>query len=193
MICSGTTTTLLGRIREGGSQDDWKALVTRYWRVIFGYARLYGLSEADAEDFTQDLLVELTRVLPEFDYNREHGAFRGYLRTITRRRLVDRLRATRPEVSELFANESQNKEVGYWWETEWDRAMLRQCLDEASSAVEPKTFQAFQLFVLKEWDSNRVADFLGLSIDSVYQAKARVIRHANAVYERLQQEEGGHD
>ena len=188
MLGSGTT-SLLGRIREGGGQDDWKVLVARYWRVIFGYARHHGLSETDAEDFTQDLLVELTRVLPEFDYNKEHGTFRAYLRTITSRRLIDRLRATRPELIPSLTHEPQSKEVERWWEKEWRQAMLRQCLDETSTAVEPKTFQVFQLLVINGMPPKEVASFLDISIDSVYQAKARVTKHARMVFERLQQEE----
>ncbi len=192
MIESGTT-TLLGRIRDGGSQDDRKALVARYWRVIFGYARLHGFNEADAEDFTQDLLMELTRVLPKFDYQKSHGTFRAYLRTITRRRLIDRIRAIRPDLYETFEHEMYTKETEQWWEIEWNRAMLRQCLDEATLAVEPKTFQAFQLLVINEWPPKQVGEFLNLSIESVYQAKVRVAKHTRTVFLRLEQEEDNYD
>ncbi len=183
------TTSLLGRIREGGSQADWKAFVARYWRVIFGYARRHGLSDADAEDFTQDVLVELTRVLPEFEYKKQHGAFRSYLRTIVRRRLIDRMRSTDHRASEFGLTNLASVEDEQWWETEWRRALLRQCLDEASSAVEPRTFQAFQLLLINEWSPKRVAGFLDLSIDSVYQARVRVSKLARKTLDRIQSEE----
>lgn len=191
MIGSGTT-SLLGRIRDGGSQDDWKALVARYWRVVFGYARRFGLSDADAEDFTQDVLVELVRVLPKFEYKKSHGSFRAYMRTITGRRLIDRLRAEHPELVVSFTEEMQGEDVKQWWETEWHRAMLRQCLYETGNSLEPKTFQAFQLVVINGMPPKEVASFLDISIDSVYQAKARVTKHARMVFERLQQEEDDH-
>jgi len=183
------TTSLLGRIREGGSQADWKAFVARYWRVIFGYARRHGLSDADAEDFTQDVLIELTRILPEFEYKKQHGVFHSYLRTITRRRLIDRMRSSNRQVSSSILPEPESIESEQWWETEWRRAILRQCLDEAATAVEPKTFQAFQLLVINGWNPKQVAEFLELSIDSVYQAKVRVSKHARMVLDRIHCEE----
>lgn len=188
MIVPGTT-SLLGRIREGGTQADWKAFVARYWRVIFAYARRYGLNSADAEDFTQDILIELTRVLPDFEYKKQHGAFRSLLRTITRRRLIDRMRANNHSNSESDVAHLATVEDDQWWETEWRRGVLRQCLDETSSVVEPRTFQAFQLLLINDWSPKQVAEFLDLSIDSVYQAKARESKLARKTFDRIQSEE----
>lgn len=62
-------------------------------------------------------------------------------------------------------------------------------LDDASRSVEPRTYQAFQLVVLDGWSAKRAAEFLDMSMDSVYQAKARVLRCAREVVERVQREE----
>lgn len=188
MLAPGTT-SLLERIRHGAVPEDWRVLVERYWRSVYAFGRRHGLDGADAEDFTQDVLIELTRILPGFEYDCSRGPFRSFLLTLCRRRLVDRLRADRgKEASGLLDEEAASDEVA-WWEREWRRSMLRACLDEAARAVEPRTFQAFQLVVIEGWPAKRAAAFLDLSVDSVYQAKARVLRHARGTYEAMHEED----
>jgi len=41
--------------------------------------------------------------------------------------------------------------------------------------VEPRTFEAFRLFVLEEWPAKRVASHLQVSEDVVYQSKSRIL------------------
>lgn len=192
MLTAGTT-SLLQRIRDGATQDDWRALVARYWRVIYAYGQRQGLSASDAEDFTQDVLIELTRVLPTFEYDKSRGAFRAYLRTVIQRRLIDRIKHKMRAGSAPLITDPPAQAEEAWWEMEWRRSLLRASLTIAAAAVEPKTFQAFQLVVLDGWTVKETATFLDLSTDSVYQAKARVTRHIQVAFEKLQREEGEHD
>jgi RNA polymerase sigma-70 factor (ECF subfamily) len=189
MIACGTT-TLLDHIRRDGGADAWTELVRRYWRVVFGYARRQGLNAQDAEDFTQEILTELVRVMPGFEVDPSKGTFRSFLFTMVRRRLVDRKRAS---TSRTASSERLDwggvESPDAPWEEEWRRSLLRLAMDEAARGVEPRTFQAFQLVVLDGWAPKRAAEFLDMSVDSVYQAKARVLRHAREVVERVQREE----
>lgn len=181
MIDCGTT-TLVERVQHNGGQKAWTELVRRYRRVVFGYARGKGLNASDAEDFTQEILAELVRVLPNLELDRERGTFRSFLFTMVRRRLIDRHRAPRPHVtqSERFDwREVEPPDAS--WEQEWRRSLLRMALDYAARAVEPRTYQAFQLVVINGWTPKRAAEFLDLSVDGMYQAKARVLRHAREV------------
>jgi len=184
------TTTLLECIRQGGGADAWSELVRRYWRVVFGYARRQGLSEPDAEDFTQEILSELVRTLHRFEIDRTKGGFRSFLFTMVRRRLIDRGRveARRPRVFNSLCIE-QVELPDEPFEEEWRRSLLLSCLDEAARAVEPRTFQAFQLIVIEGWPPKQAAAFLEMTVDSVYQAKARVLRHARAAYIAASQED----
>lgn len=189
MLVAGTT-TLLDRIRQDGGSDAWTELVRRYWRVVFGYARQQGLNSADAEDFTQEILTELVRVLPDLEIDRERGTFRSFLFTVVRRRLIDLHRASKSHAAlseRLERRDFESPDAA--WESEWHRSLLRLALNEAARVVEPKTYQAFQLVVIHGWSAKRAALFLDLSVDSVYQAKARVLRHAREVVERVQGEE----
>lgn len=190
MLTAGTT-TLLDRIRRDGRESDWAEFVRRYWRVIYGVARRRGLSDAEAEDFTQDLLLELTRVIPGHEHNPARGTFRAFLRTLVERRLIDRLRRTvRAHGTVQLQEDGLEGVPESMWEDEWRRNVLRACLDEAASQVEPRTFQAFQLVTTQQMPAREVAEFLGMTIDSVYQARLRVMRLARRALERVRDEEG---
>ena len=66
------------------------------------------------------------------------------------------------------------------WERDWRRNLLQACLGRVREEVEPKTFQAFQLYALDGWSAKETAEFLGLNAASVYAAKSRVaerVRH----------------
>ena len=96
---------------------------------------------------------------------------------VVRAQLTERSRRARPlDPAQLYAVHNP-KSI---WEREWRANELRTGLQAVASEVEPKTFQAFQLFVLEEWPTEKVARFLGLSRQSVYQAKSRVIRKLRA-------------
>jgi RNA polymerase sigma-70 factor (ECF subfamily) len=82
---SQTSTTLLRRLRENPSDPAaWGDFVDRYGRLIFRWCRQWGVQEADAEDVTQNVLVELLRQTRGFRYD-PAGSFRGWLRTIAYR------------------------------------------------------------------------------------------------------------
>lgn len=65
-------------------------LYDRYGRLVYGIA-LKGLRRvSDAEDLTQEVFLHLMRTRT---YNAERGALTSYLTTLTRSRVIDRLRA----------------------------------------------------------------------------------------------------
>ena len=77
---SRTSASLLARLRAApADQAAWAAFVDRYGRKVYGWCRHWGLQEADAEDVTQNVLIELARQMAKFEY-RTSGSFRGWHR-----------------------------------------------------------------------------------------------------------------
>ncbi len=70
------------------------------------------------------------------------------------------------------------------WERNWRRNLLQVCLGRVSHEVEPKTFQAFQLFALDGWSAADTAAFLKMNVGSVYVAKSRVAARVRRQYEK---------
>ena len=71
------------------------------------------------------------------------------------------------------------------WEEEWRRHLLTQALEELRATVQPVTFSAFQMYAIQEHPVKEVADFLQLSVDSVYVAKNRCIAGLKRIIEKL--------
>jgi DNA-directed RNA polymerase specialized sigma24 family protein len=59
---SQTRHTLIRRIAQGGSDDDWQVVVTDYWRAVCEFvARRASLSYQDAEDVASKTFEVLVR------------------------------------------------------------------------------------------------------------------------------------
>jgi RNA polymerase sigma factor (sigma-70 family) len=92
---------------RAGSRADLEELLSRYRAPIFEYVRHKGLSEADAEDITQEVFVQICeeRFLERAD--RSKGLFRTLLLRVTqhvlssefRRRYAQKRGGNRPAVS----------------------------------------------------------------------------------------------
>src|SRR5262245_5428098 len=66
-----TSTTLLRRLRlTPADETAWAAFVGRYGGLIYRWCREWGLQPADAEDVTQNVLVELSKQMRSFVYDR---------------------------------------------------------------------------------------------------------------------------
>jgi len=182
-----TPPSLLMRLRDADDHRGWQRFFEQYWRLIYSFARQCGLRPRDCEDILQDVVTEVFQAMPQFAYDRSKGTFRAYLRTITQRKIADHLRnAARHPVQRLDQhtdgnghrplNDPAGPDAEEIWERDWRRNLVQVCLDRVRQEVEPKTFQAFQLYVLDEWPVSEVADFLKMSASSVYVAKSRVIQ-----------------
>jgi len=122
--------------------------------------------------------------MPRFRYDATRGTFRSYLRTITQRKVVDHFRreSRRPSIpldhddeGTLPVPATNGRTAEAIWEREWRRNLLQACLDRIRHEVEPKTFQAFQLYALDGWSASDTAAFLKMSSASVYAAKSRIL------------------
>jgi RNA polymerase sigma factor (sigma-70 family) len=174
---SSTSATLLAKLREPDDALAWQEFARRYTRLIWWFGKDAGLGPQDAEDLVQEVLSDFARQAATFQYDPAKGRFRGLLRTIAQRRLIDMLRGKKLLV-EARTNLEQLESADFV-QHEWDRlegmALILRSLTEVSKEIEPVTYQAFQLHVLEEWSVRKVADFLGISENSVYAAKSRVL------------------
>lgn len=174
---SSTSATLLAKLRTSDDAVAWQEFACRYARLIWWFGKDAGLSSQDAEDLVQEVLTDFARQAATFDYDPAKGRFRGLLRTIAQRRVIDMLR--RKKLPLEGDRTLERLETPQLVQHEWDRlegtALVLQSLEGVAREVEPVTYQAFQLHVLEEWPVRRVAGFLGISEESVYAAKSRVL------------------
>jgi RNA polymerase sigma-70 factor (ECF subfamily) len=177
-----TRPSLLARLRDAADAESWQTFVHTYAPLVFRYARHRGVQDADAADITQDVLVRVARSMRAFAYQPERGRFRDWLGTVTRNQLssflarrqrTERVGASdRPsEVEEAAAPEADSE-----WTAAFHAQVLAVALERIRPGFEAVTWDAF----LRVWQAGRpaldVAQELGLPIDKVYAAKARVLK-----------------
>src|SRR6266542_6279263 len=94
---SRTHASLLVRLQqEPNDEAAWCEFAARYGPRIKAWCLRWNLQEADAEEVTQRVLVQLAVKIRRFAYDAS-GSFRGWLKTLTQHALSDFLHDCRRE------------------------------------------------------------------------------------------------
>ncbi len=186
-----TSSTLLARAASH-DPEAWRRLSELYGPLVLGWARHWGLQSSDAGDLVQAVFLAVHRSVGAFRKQRPEDSFRGWLFTIARNKLRDQLRerALEPQAAGGTAAHlaiqaaTDDAERSALDETSHrDQAWLvRRAVELMQTDFEESTWRAFLLTTLDGMSVSDAAAELGLSVDSVYQARSRVLR-------RLRQEQ----
>jgi RNA polymerase sigma-70 factor (ECF subfamily) len=136
-----------------------------------------GLQLADRDDLTQRVLEVLVRQLPSFRHNGRTGAFRAWLRGITVNLLREfwRDRPTPVTDSVLEQLSDPGGRLSRVWDEQHDRHVLHTLLEQVQLEFTEATWAAFHRTAVDRVPPRQVAEELGMSINSVFVAKARVV------------------
>jgi RNA polymerase sigma factor (sigma-70 family) len=177
-----THASLLSRLKnDDGGDDAWREFDDRYRELIFAFARRLGLQSADADDVAQETLERVRRALPRFDYDPTKGRFRSWLQTAARRATHDRRRIGKDALDRAVAAEAEAEATpdpgaDAAWEIEWRRYHVRLATSKARMEFNAKDVAAFEATAVEGRAAAEAAAELGLSVDSVYQAKSRLLK-----------------
>jgi RNA polymerase sigma factor (sigma-70 family) len=190
-----THASLFIRLNKEGEQRElaWTEFHNLYAPVITGFARRLGAKPQDVDDLVQDVLNGFFRVSPEFVYNPVAGRFRGYLKTCVCRKLSEFRRKRGREITSVARGDFKDPDdvaVETVWNDVWETeklgralAMVRQRY--STNAERQRTFRAFEMCTLLERPPEQVAAELGLSHESVRNAKSRVSRALREEFDRM--------
>jgi RNA polymerase sigma-70 factor (ECF subfamily) len=187
-----TSVSLLERLAGAPTDDDWRRLLDLYQPLLRAWMARAGVPASDVEDLVQDVLLIVFRKVAGFEW-RGQGAFRGWLRTILAHRVRDYFRGQkyRPTATgdsdflrQLDELESPDSALSRLWDREHDQHVAASLMQRVQGDFAPTTWQAFQRHALEGEPAARVAEELGLSLNSVLLAKSRVLK-------RLRQEAAG--
>jgi len=172
-----TSASLLGRAQTAGDADAWGALVALYTPLLHAWLTSAGLQPADRDDLTQRVLEVLVRRLPEFRHSGRTGAFRAWLRGITTNLLREfwRDRATAATDSVLAQLSDPGGRLSVLWDEQHDRHVLTALLELVRPEFSEATWAAFRRVAVDGVSPRATAAELGLSVNSVFVAKARVL------------------
>lgn len=172
-----TPPSLLERIRKPSEDHAWERFVSLYTPYIFSLARNAGLGREEASDVVQDVLLLLTKKLPDFQYDAQLS-FRAWLRTVVRNRLYEIARRRSLPTLNLANQFDQpnSAEVESLEEIEYRRHMTARALEIMQQEFAPTTWKACWEHVVSGRTALEVGAELGISEGAVYVAKCRVLR-----------------
>ena len=184
-IASETHLSLLERARM---QDEvaWSELVDLYSPLIVQWCRRSRVGPESTADCIQEVFMAVSRSLDTFHAPGTVGAFRGWLWTITRNKLLDAARRNGRQTNALGGSSAMrhihsisdpndlpldepscNEDV---------QALTRMAIAQIESRFSEQTWKAFWRCVVDGISTETVAKELGWNSAAVRQARSRVMR-----------------
>jgi RNA polymerase sigma-70 factor (ECF subfamily) len=177
-----------------GTEDAWARLDRLYRPFLFKWFLAHGVSHADAEELTQEVMRVVFQELKDFAHAGRVGSFRTWLRGVCLNRLLSYRRSRQLRGAAVGGTDfhAQLHEVAdsddnpaAEWDREHDVQILRQMLTNLANDFEQKTVGAFYRLVFDGVPAPQVAQELGMSVGAVYIAKSRVLRRLREEAEGL--------
>ena len=174
-----TSVSLLRRLRQPDQEAAWQRFVDLYAPLIFHWGRNQGLNTTDASELVQEVLTILVTKLPEFEYD-PSKRFRGWLRTVTVNKARDfhRRESTRPSsgVDETIQAATVANGVDLFDEAEYQSFLVNRALNTMRTEFPDHAWQACWKLVVEGQSAAQVAQELGISENSIYVSKCRIMR-----------------
>ena len=184
-----TRSTLLVKLRDSANDHAWRRFIDLYGLLVFRYCRRCGCQNADAEEITQDVLVQVWQSMETFRYDRQRGGFHRWLGTVTHNRIKRQWKtAARREDIVADAIDSQSPHDTTLWDEMSTQQLLRLALTRVRPDFETATWDAFELAWLQNCPALDVARQLHMPIDRVYVSKSRVLTRLEAEVKSLSED-----
>lgn len=183
-----TRPSLIATLGEGpDGQSAWREFFSRYGPAIYRVARMRGLGDEDADDIVQQVMVAISSHIGDFQYDRDRGRFRHWVRTITENKIRQNARrgqlpvASEADVSTCADDGPSLEDV---WDREWQLQDILWCLDQAADDISPRRMEAFRMYAIDGVPATEVARRLDMTVGHVY-----VVRHLvlNMIRKRIKQ------
>jgi RNA polymerase sigma factor (sigma-70 family) len=194
---SRTRVSLLDRICQNpDDQAAWNEFVARYSPKIHTWCRRWQLQEADAQDVTQIVLLQLATKMRRFAYDPTRS-FRAWLKTLTQHAwsdfIADRQRAGTPmgdsQMVETLGTLEARQDLEACLEEVFDLELMEMATVRVRQRVEPRTWEAFRLTALEGLSGAEVAARLDMQVGTVFKAKSNVKKLLQEELRRLERAE----
>ena len=183
-VSSSTAASLIFRLKRK-DEVAWQEFVELYAPLIFHWCQQLQLNAQDSADIMQEVFMTTAQAIGRYRI-RKTGSFRGWLWTITQNKIRDffRKKAARLDVAggsaawqldqllsdlrlDRDVDPSSNREISL---------LLNRALEQIKHDFESQTWTAFWRAAIDNHDTGWIAKDLGISRNSVRQAKCRVLR-----------------
>ena len=186
-----TQSSLLERVQQG-DEISWNEFYFRYAPVIRAAGAGFHFNETECDDLIQLVMLKFFTHSKTFVYRKGEVKFRSYFARIIHSQAIDMIRKKVRE-NDLPGDIPDDPDPFYeCFMTEWRKSVLEEAKTELRLRVDPKTYQAYELYVLQERPAAKVAAILDITPNELYAVKNRcnkimqkIIARHNAADEEL--------
>ncbi len=183
-----TRHSLLNRLKDWDDHESWRDFFNTYWKLIYGVAVKSGLSDTEAQEVVQETVISVSKKMHDFKYDPAVGSFKGWLLHLTRWRIADQFRkrqrerqADAPHATDASRTatiervpDPNSLNLDAVWDEEWQKNLVAAAIVNIKRQVNPRQYQIFDLYVIKQWPVGKVSKTLGVNVGQVYLAKHRI-------------------
>ncbi|MHC5538272.1 sigma-70 family RNA polymerase sigma factor [Singulisphaera rosea] len=177
-----TSLTLMEGIKAH-RQESWARLVNLYTPLVHHWCHRWGVRGEDANDVVQEVFQAVALGMNTFRYERSGDTFRGWLRGITRNKLLDTYRRHGPPAqggAEAYRRFLEVPDPGLDFPDDSGDLEIDELLSRAMELVrgefEDRSWQAFWRAAVEGHSPADIAHDFGVSAAAVRQAKSRILR-----------------
>jgi len=187
-----TRDSLIAQIQDPTNRDAWDQFTQLYRPIVYRLARGRGLQNADAEDLTQQVLLSVSRAIPDWQ-RQPNTRFRHWLNRIARNAILNALTRGRQDLGvggsdfmkTLNNLPRETNELETQIEHEYQRQLYRRAAEIVRESVNEATWLAFVHTVVEGESTEAVAARLGKTIGNVHAARSRLMRRLQTVVREL--------
>lgn len=169
------------------SPDRWTNFVLVYSPLLKYWIRQKGVAPSAVDDVFQESLQSICAAIGNFERDATKGKFRGWLRTIVERRVVDHFRSmpiekpTAPEqLGSLPKPEQKTPEMIESEQQVIEEIRIR-AMELVRQTTTEKTWQMFWLSTVEQVPTSDIANQFGVSNAAVRVAKQRVLQRLRSL------------
>jgi RNA polymerase sigma-70 factor, ECF subfamily len=185
-----TSLTLIN-LAKSADPAAWETLFRLYSPLVRYWLRKSRIPQLDEDDLVQEVFRSIHSGLARFEKKSATDSFRAWMRTITQNKIRDYVKtqankplATGGTTALRLVHEAPDLELADELpEFSEDRLVIHEALEIVRREIQPQTFQAFWRATVDGIEPSLVADELGIPLNSVYQAKSRVLRRLRDLLE----------
>jgi len=192
-----TRASLLVRMRDPQDGRAWSEFAQIYEPLVYRLARGQGLQDADARDLTQQVLMAVAGRVGQWDPDRAHGTFRGWLFRVTRNLMVNLMinRRRHPpgkggsDVLRLLNEKTAPAgEESVLFDIEYRRQVFRWAAQQVRREFREATWDLFWQTCVDGCEIKQTAEQFDVSVGAVYIARSRVLARLREKVEQLEKE-----
>lgn len=173
-----TSVSLLVRVRDPADEEAWREFESRYAELVMRYCLRRGVQPMDAEDVRQQVWINLSKGLRNFEYDPSRGRFRDYLGRAVKNAICRHFsryasKDLALDSSVLASTPAGNGDPDGAWDEEWVNHHYRLAMQRIEQLYEPRSVTVFQQ-LLAGGATSDVARQFDMTPNAVRQVKHRI-------------------